>query len=60
MNKNSLMVFLVVVASIVGYLAFNSVNKEIKYNNEVAMVNEMVIDSSSLKRSGDQVSATPR
>lgn len=43
MNKNSLMVFLVVVASIVGYLAFNSVNKEIKYNNEVAMVNEMVI-----------------
>lgn len=43
MNKNSLMIFLVVVASIVGYLAFNSVNKEIKYNKEVAMVNEMVI-----------------
>jgi len=43
MNKNSLMIFLVVVASIVGYLAFNSVNKEIKYNKEVAIVNDLVI-----------------
>lgn len=43
MNKNILMVFLLVVAGIVGYLAFNSVNKEIKYNKQVAIVNDLVI-----------------